>query len=649
MAPQIQASRVLQFAAFEIDLRTGVLRKSGARIKLQEQPFQILAMLLERPGDVLTREELREKLWSADTFVDFDNGLNTAIKKLRDTLGDSADSPRFIETLPKRGYRFIYPVNGARTPAEEQARRITWWRARWVVGSLGIVAVLGILLTANVAGLRERVLGVRNVGPIDSVAVLPCKNLTGDSEQEFLSDGLTDVLTTHLAQVKSLTVPSVTSSMYFKGEHKKLSEIARELRVQAVVEPSVQRSGQRLLFNFQLIHTATDRHLWAKSYEVDPKNVQALLPAVTREILEAMNVKVTLEEKFRLSSSRETTPEAYEAYMRGRYHLRKGTETDRFKAAELFNKAIEIDPRFAPAYAGLAALLAHGGAYLVGAEVSDRALARKWADKAMELEPTLAETHAALGWLDSSDWNWKGAEEHYKRAIELNASDATAHTWYSQFLASMRRFEEAFAQSQIAMRLGPADPDTITHAAFSYLAAGRIDQAIAYWQSVLELDPNYWGAHTFLGRAYVKKGMYKEGIAALERTIELRGREGIALGTLANAYAKAGRRDEALKLLRELEERARKRGTPGGYGLVVAYAGLGDGEKVFALLEKSFERHTGIIFLLKSEPLFEPFDSDPRYRDLLIRIGLPTESLPPQVTPVAKSTQTQGKKENKKQ
>jgi len=313
MAPQIQASRVLQFAAFEIDLRTGVLRKSGARIKLQEQPFQILAMLLERPGDVLTREELREKLWSADTFVDFDNGLNTAIKKLRDTLGDSADSPRFIETLPKRGYRFIYPVNGARTPAEEQARRITWWRARWVVGSLGIVAVLGILLTANVAGLRERVLGVRNVGPIDSVAVLPCKNLTGDSEQEFLSDGLTDVLTTHLAQVKSLTVPSVTSSMYFKGEHKKLSEIARELRVQAVVEPSVQRSGQRLLFNFQLIHTATDRHLWAKSYEVDPKNVQALLPAVTREILEAMNVKVTLEEKFRLSSSRETTPEAYEA------------------------------------------------------------------------------------------------------------------------------------------------------------------------------------------------------------------------------------------------------------------------------------------------------------------------------------------------
>jgi len=482
------------------------------------------------------------------------------------------------------------------------------------------------------------------------VAVLPCKNLTGDPEQEFLADGLTDVLTTHLAQVKSLTVPSVTSSMYFKSEHKKLSEIARELRVQAMVEPSVQRSRDRLLVNFQLIHAPTDRHLWAKSYEVDPKNVQALLPVVAREILEAMNAQVTLEERSRLSSSRETTPEAYEAYMKGRYHLRKGTEEDRFKAAELFNKAIEVDPLFAPPYAGLAALHTHGGAYLVGAEVGDRALARTWANKALELDPTLAEAHAALGWIDSTDWNWRGAEEHYKSAIELNPSFAVGHSWYAQFLGGMRRFEEAFAQSQIAMRLGPADPDIITHAAFPYLAAGRIDQAIAYWQSVLELDPNYWSAYTFLGRAYVKKGMYKEAIAALEKTIELRGRDGIALGTLSHAYAKAGRRDEALKLVRELEERARKRGTPGGYGMVVAYAGLGEREKVFALLEKSFERHTSIIFFLKSEPLFEPFDSDPRYRDLLIRIGLPPESLPPlAAAPAAGHAEMQKKTQNKKQ
>src|SRR6266404_1127529 len=433
MAPQVQASRVLQFGAFEVDLRTGSLRKSGARIKLQEQPFQILAMLLEKPGDMLTREELRQKLWAADTFVDFDNGLNTAIKKLRDTLGDSADSPRFIETLPKRGYRFIYPVNGPNASTEARALRpMTWWRRPWAVGLLALTALLAAALLSNVGGLRDRITSRASLGPIASVAVLPCKNLTGDPAQEFLADGLTDVLTTHLAQVKSLTVPSVTSAMYFKGERKRLSDIARELRVQAMVEPSVQRSGDRLLVNVQLIHAPTDRHLWAKSYEVDPKNVQALLPAIAREILEAMKVQVTLEENARLSSSRETTPEAYEAYMKGRYHIRKGTETDRFKAAELFNKAIEIDQRFAPAYAELAVLLAHGGAYLVGGVVSDRALARKWADKALELDPTLAETHAALGWLDSSDWNWTGAEEHYKRAIELNPNLAIGHIWYAQ-------------------------------------------------------------------------------------------------------------------------------------------------------------------------------------------------------------------------
>jgi TolB-like protein/DNA-binding winged helix-turn-helix (wHTH) protein len=279
MAPQVQASRVLQFGAFEVDLRTGTLRKSGARIKLQERPFQVLTMLLEKPGDMVTREELRQKLWPADTFVDFDNGLNTAIKKLRDTLGDSADSPRFIETLPKRGYRFIYPVNGARAPAAVQVLPpVGWWRQPWVTVLLALTALLAIAVAANIGGLGDRITGRVNVGPIASVAVLPCKNLTGDPEQEFLADGLTDVLTTHLAQVKSLTVPSVTSSMYFKGEHKKLSDIAQELKVQAMVEPSVQRSGQRLLINFQLIHTPTDRHLWARSYEVDPRNVQALLP-----------------------------------------------------------------------------------------------------------------------------------------------------------------------------------------------------------------------------------------------------------------------------------------------------------------------------------------------------------------------------------
>ncbi len=321
--PTSPVSPQVEFGPFRADLQTGELWANGKKIKLEGQPFQLLALLLEKPGQLVTRDEFQQKLWPADTFVDFEHSINTAIKRLREVLGDSAESPRFIETLPRRGYRFIYPVNGARATAEVQALRMAWWRQRWAAGLLAFTALLAVALAANVGGLRDRITGRTGVGPIASVAVLPCKNLTGDPEQEFLADGLTDVLTTHLAQVKSLTVPSVTSSMYFKGEHKKLSEIARELNVQAMVEPSVQRSGRdRLLVNLQLIHVSTDRHLWAKSYEVDPKNVQALLPAVAREILEAMNAPVTLDEKSRLSSSRETTPEAYEAYMRGWYHAR---------------------------------------------------------------------------------------------------------------------------------------------------------------------------------------------------------------------------------------------------------------------------------------------------------------------------------------
>ena len=625
MAPQVQASRVLQFGAFEVDLHTGTLRKSGARIKLQEQPFQVLTMLLEKPGDMITREELRQKLWPADTFVDFDDGLNTAIKKLRDTLGDSADSPRFIETLPKRGYRFIYPVNGARAPAEVQALRMAWWRQPWPAGLLTFAALLAVAVVANVGGLRDRITGRRGAGPIASVAVLPCKNLTGDPALEFLADGLTDVLTTHLAQVKSLTVPSVTSSMYFKGEHKKLSEIARELKAQAMVEPSVQRSGDRLLLNLQLIYAPTDRHLWAKSYEVEPKNVQALLPAVAREILEAMNAQVTSEEKSRLSSSRETTPEAYEAYMRGWYHARKGTDADRAKAHEYFEKAIEKDPNFALAYASLAVSRAHGGFFRAGTGPLDaHTQTREWAKKALELDDTLAEAHTALAWIEMDDWNWMGAEQEFRRAIELNPNLPVARTWYAQFLSCMRRFEESLAQAEIARRLDPVSPDTSLHSAEPYLSAGRVDEAIESYRKALELEPTYHVAHHNLARAYIEKGMYQQAIEELEKGMALGARDSLSLGVLAHAYGKAGRRQEALKLVNELLQRPNREHVPPLRPLAIAYSGLGDKHKAFACLETAYEHRTGALFELNSQPLYAPLRTDPRFQDLVRRIGLPS-------------------------
>src|SRR5882762_8010874 len=572
MTQPLRSRRIVRFGPFEVNAQAGELHKQGHKTRLQEQPFQILLLLLERPGEVVTREELRQKLWSADTFVDFEAGLNTAVKKLRDALEDLADQPRFIETLPRRGYRFIFPVVGEPI-ATDVPQPAAWRRARWVVGSLGIVAMLGILLTANVGGLRERVLGARNVGPIDSVAVLPCKNLTGDPGQDFLADGLTDVLTTHLAQVKSLTVPSVTSAMYFKGEHKRLSEIARELRVQAMIEPSVQRSGERFLVNVQLIHAPTDRHLWAKSYEVDPKNVQALLPSVAREILEAMKVQVTIEEKSRLSSSRETTPEANEAYLRGRYHYGRGTDADRAKAHEYFEKAIEKDPNFALAYASLAVLRAHGGFFRAGAgPLEAHTQTREWAQKALELDDTLAEAHTALAWIEMTDWHWMGAEQEFRRAIELNLNYPLARTWYAQFLSYMRRFEESLAQAEIARRLDPVSPDTSVHSAESYVNAGRVDEAIESYQKVLELEPNYYVAHHSLARAYIEKKMYQQAIEELEKAMAMGGRDSMSLGVLAHAYARDGRRQEALKLVNELLRPSKGEHVP-LRALAIAYSG----------------------------------------------------------------------------
>ena len=625
MAEPVQSPRAFHFGSYTLDLSAGELHKNGTTIRLPEQPFQILQILLQRPGEVVTRDELQKQLWPADTFVDFETGLNSAVKKLRDVLGDSAETPRFIETLPRRGYRFIAPVEApAAAPAPLP---VAWWRMPWVLGALALLVLLGLAVVFNLGALRNRIVAA-SVGRIESVAVLPARNLTGDPEQEFLADSLTDALTTHFAQVKTLTVPSVTSAMFFKGERKRLPDIARELKVQAVVELSVQRSGQRLQFNVQLIHGPSDRHLWAKLYECDPGKIQTVLPEMARDLVAVMKVPVTPEEQSRLSRTRETTPEAYEFFSKGRYHLRKGTEENRRKAAELFAKVIEVDPNYAPAYAQLAILHSHGGAYLAGPGVRAGVLARQWAEKALELDESLSEAHVALATVSSrADWDFEGAEQHFRRAIELNPSLALAHTWYSQFLANMRRFDEALEHSKRAMELGPDEPGVLTHAAIAFWASGRTNEAMAYWQKVLDLEPNYWAAYSFLGRGYVRRGLYKEGIAALEKTVALRGRDNINVACLAHAYAKAGRRAEALKLVAELETKAKNTGQPLAFALAIAYAGLGDEKKLFDLLERAYEERRGAIVALNSVQLFEPFHADPRFRDLLLRIGMPPESL----------------------
>ncbi len=630
-APSNLAPRVMRFGVFEADLRAAELRKSGARIRLEGQPFQILALLLERPGEVVTREELKQQLWPADTFVDFEHSINTAVKRLREALGDSADTPRFIETLPRRGYRFIHPINGA---AAELPQPIVRPRYRWLVSPLLIAlpALLIGMLAVNVGGLRERFQGW-GAPPITSLAVLPLKNVSGDPAQDAFAAGMTDVLITELSRISAFEVRSYQSVQQFKNSNKPMAEIARELNVQAVMEGSLAVEGDRIRLTLQLIRASPETHLWEENYTRELASAITLQNALSRDVARELRIKLTPTEKARLVRERDVNPRAYEAFTVGRYHWREGTEEGRRLAGELFQKAIQLDPGYAQPYAYLAVLYSHGGGYLAGGGIQTRMKAREWANKALELDDSSAEAHTALGWLELADWDWRGADLEFKRAIELNPNFPQARTWYAQYLSAMRRFDEAFVQAQRAIELAPQDPDLLLHAALAYYEAGRVDEAIKRWNEVVKLDPNYWGGHQFLGRAYILKGMYEEAIAELQRSAELRNPGQVPvvdLALMACAHARAGRRAETLKIVQALERRAASGKNIGGslYGIPFAYAALGDKDKAFAWLEKGYERRGEGMFFLNSEPLYDPLRSDPRFQDLLQRIFHATEKLP---------------------
>src|SRR5712691_1456329 len=346
MALEVRSSAILRFGVFEVDVRAGELRKRGARIKLQEQPFQVLTVLLQRPGEVVTREELRSQNWPPDTFVDFDNSVNTAINKLREALGDSAESPRFIETLPRRGYRFIGSVDGVDGRAGAKGKRqggevrFSVRRLRWMAAIVLFAALAGALFALNVFRVRERVVGDSRVVRIQSLAVLPLTNLSGDPNQEYFSDGMTDALITGLAQLGSIKVISRTSIMRYKKTDKSLPEIAHELNVDGIIEGTVQRSGDRVRITAQLIEGSTDQHVWSNGYERDLRDVLALQDEVARAIAHEIKINLTPQDQTRLATARQVNPQAYEIYLKGRYHLNKMSGVGARQAAEYFNKAI---------------------------------------------------------------------------------------------------------------------------------------------------------------------------------------------------------------------------------------------------------------------------------------------------------------------
>jgi TolB-like protein/DNA-binding winged helix-turn-helix (wHTH) protein/Tfp pilus assembly protein PilF len=533
--------RRLGFGVFEVDLRERQLTKRGLRIRLQEQPFQVLAMLLERPGEVVTRDELRNRLWP-NTIVEFDHGLNKAISKIREVLGDSVESPRFVETVARRGYRFLAGVavidspdrqreptpsapttandtapvdrTDAGAPSKQALRPYIW----------SLVFGLALVLTASLFW----VLYSKNESfpKIRSLAVLPMENLSGDASQDYFADGMTDQLIANLGQISALRVISRTSVMTYKGVRKPLAQIAGELNVDAVVEGSVLRSGDQVRITAQLIQVPADKHIWAQSYEGEILDTLVLQNRVARAIAEQIHVTLNGHEQAALGHSKTVNPEAYEAYLTGRYYWNKRTADGLKRAIDQFKLAIDKDPNYAQAYTGLADSYALSGDWEYGLLSPDEAFpkAKAAATKALALDDDLAEAHTSLAFvLDLYDWNWELAEKEYKRALALNPSYATAHHWYAWHLIVMGRNSEALAESRKAESLDPLSPIISADLADALCVAHLCEESVQQSRKTLQMHPYFSVAHYQLGQAFAQKHMHDEAIAELRRAIELSG------------------------------------------------------------------------------------------------------------------------------
>ena len=607
---------------FELDLQSGELTRQDVKVRLSEQPLQVLLLLLERPGEVVSRDQLQKRLWDADTFVDFETGLNTAVRKLREALGDSADEPRFIETLPRRGYRLIAPTE-ARTPvaASADVREAEPEARKWPWAGLSALVIAGAALVA-VTTRRPPAAPSTAATParIASIAVLPLENLGDDAADGYFADGMTDALITDLAQIRGLRVISRSSVMHYKKVRKRLPEIARELNVDALVEGTVVRSGDRVRVTAQLIHAATDHHLWARSYERELRDVLALQAELAAAIAQAVEVEVRPEERRRLARPRAVELEAYDAYLKGRLFWNRRSPEDLSRAVAYFQQAIERDPGYAPAHAGLSDVYRMLGLQVMPPrECMPKAEAA--ARKALALDGELAEAHASLaGVLYRYHWDWEGADREFQASLALDPGSAEGHRAYAMYLLTVRRHEQALLQARRARELSPLSPLINVELGAALVRTGRYEEAIAQAQKALEIDPKFSRAYTTLAAAYDRQGDRSKTIAALETAASLSGRnEGAWLGYF---YGVAGRPREARAVLAALEERSRSRYVSPQHFAIV-HLGLGDTDKAFAFLEKAYEERAFEI-LGFSGRLFDRLRDDPRFQDLLRRMRLPT-------------------------
>lgn len=608
--------RLFRFETFDVDVRAGELRKAGVKLKLPGQPFQVLAILLESPGEVVTREELQKRLWP-DTFVDVDHNLNTAINKIREVLGDSAESPRFVETLPRRGYRFI----GALTPvpADRPPPAPSSLVRRYVtVGA----AFLFLLALSGAAFLKWRLARrAADPGTIRSLAVLPLSNLSADPSQQYLVDGMTEELTSEISQLHSLRVISRTSTMQYRDTQKKAPLIAKELQADGLIEGSILRVNDRVRITATLIHGPSDTHLWTKRYERDLRNVIALQHEIASDIAREVRITLRPQEQVHLAGAREVIPEVHEAYLRGRFHLQNGSKASIYRALDYFQQAIQKDLEYAPAYAGVAdAYTAMRSIYAAPSEVMPKAKAA--ALKAVALDETLAEPHVSLGSvLMFYDYDWPNAEREYQRALDIRPSYAEAHDYYAMFLVANRRFPAAVEEILRARQLDPVSGLIAADAAWVFYLKRDYDQFMEQAKAAVELAPNYWLGHLQLGLAYEKKGNFAQALQELEEARRMDDNSAI-LEMLAGTYAAAGRPDEARRITEEMVTRSKTRYVC-AYEVATTYAGLEDRESAFLWLRKSLDQRADCSPWIAADPKLDPLRADPRFQDLLHRLGLP--------------------------
>jgi TolB-like protein/Tfp pilus assembly protein PilF len=570
MARELIFRQTVRFGLFESDFAGRELLKSGSRVKLPEQQFQLLAALLERPGEVVTRDQLRRRIWPADTFVDFERGLNKAVNRLRKVLGESSEHPKFIETVPRRGYRFIAKV----------------------------------------------------AQKIGSLAVLPLENLSGNPNQEHWADGLTDELITHIAKIAGLRVISRNSALQFKRTSKTLAQIARELGVDAVVVGSIVVSDRRIRITTQLIDPFRDQHLWADSYERELGDIVSLQDQIAQAISRRVRARLTTAEDGSSMGNDRVNPEAYEAYLKGRYFLTKGTGVER--SLECFSKAIAVEPDYAAPYAGLADCYVLLGVLYLRQPCEVFPKAKEFAEQALVRDDGIAEAHKSLAVVRNLyEWDWEGSEEEFRRALELNPCLSAAHQGYSIMLSCLRRYEQAIEEALRAREIDPLSVGMNALVGFIYMRARRYDQAIEACRQAIELDPNNPFGHWLLARSLDAADRTTEALAESEIAARLAGNRSPYSGHLGYALTRAGDLAGASKIVEDLRER-QKTEYVSPCEFVNIYTALGKTDLAFEWLEKAYQERTS---RLVGELWDRPFDAlrpDPRFQDLIRRIGLRT-------------------------